>query len=114
VIDEVITARAIPPPSRQWASPEPADSGHTSDQDRTEQTDRRGEQTWRSSVRRRPSEVQLLRKVAEAGEELIAGPGVYICDECIDLCNDIIAEELTDTTELNFEDLPKPRRSSSS
>jgi len=51
VIDEVITARAIPPPSRQWASPEPADSGHTSDQDRTEQTDRRGEQTWRSSVR---------------------------------------------------------------
>ena len=40
---------------------------------------------------------------------MIAGPGVYICDECIDLCNDIIAEELTDTTELNFEDLPKPR-----
>jgi ATP-dependent Clp protease ATP-binding subunit ClpX len=42
-------------------------------------------------------------------KKLIAGPGVYICDECIDLCNDIIAEELTDTTELNFEDLPKPR-----
>ena len=42
-------------------------------------------------------------------KKLIAGPGVYICDECIDLCNDIIAEELTETTELNFEDLPKPR-----
>ncbi len=43
-------------------------------------------------------------------KKLIAGPGVYICDECIDLCNDIIAEELTESTELNFEDLPKPRQ----
>ena len=43
-------------------------------------------------------------------KKLIAGPGVYICDECIDLCNDIIAEELTESTELNFEDLPKPPR----
>jgi ATP-dependent Clp protease ATP-binding subunit ClpX len=42
-------------------------------------------------------------------KKLIAGPGVYICDECIDLCNDIIAEELTESTEFNFEDLPKPR-----
>jgi len=42
-------------------------------------------------------------------KKLIAGPGVYICDECIDLCNDIIAEEFTETTDLNFEDLPKPR-----
>jgi len=42
-------------------------------------------------------------------KKLIAGPGVYICDECIDLCNDIIAEELAESTELTFEDLPKPR-----
>ncbi|MGP8060520.1 MAG: ATP-dependent Clp protease ATP-binding subunit ClpX [Acidimicrobiales bacterium] len=42
-------------------------------------------------------------------KKLIAGPGVYICDECIDLCNDIIAEELTETTELSFDELPKPR-----
>ena len=42
-------------------------------------------------------------------KKLIAGPGVYICDECIDLCNDIITEELSENTELNFEDLPKPR-----
>ncbi len=41
-------------------------------------------------------------------KKLIAGPGVYICDECIDLCNDIIAEELAETTELSFDDLPKP------
>ena len=42
-------------------------------------------------------------------KKLIAGPGVYICDECIDLCNDIIAEELADTTELSFDELPKPK-----
>jgi ATP-dependent Clp protease ATP-binding subunit ClpX len=42
-------------------------------------------------------------------KKLIAGPGVYICDECIDLCNEIIEEELADTPELKLEDLPKPR-----
>ena len=42
-------------------------------------------------------------------KKLIAGPGVYICDECIDLCNEIIEEELTETSELSFENLPNPR-----
>jgi ATP-dependent Clp protease ATP-binding subunit ClpX len=42
-------------------------------------------------------------------KKLIAGPGVYICDECIDLCNEIIEEELSETSELHFEELPKPR-----
>ncbi len=42
-------------------------------------------------------------------EKLIAGPGVYICDECIDLCNDIIEEEAVDSSELRLEELPKPR-----
>jgi ATP-dependent Clp protease ATP-binding subunit ClpX (EC 3.4.21.92) len=42
-------------------------------------------------------------------KKLIAGPGVYICDECIDLCNDIIAEELAETNEVAFEELPKPQ-----
>ena len=41
-------------------------------------------------------------------KKLIAGPGVYICDECIDLCNDIIEEELSEPTEVHFEELPKP------
>ncbi len=41
-------------------------------------------------------------------KKLIAGPGVYICDECIDLCNEIIEEELAETGELTLEDLPKP------
>jgi ATP-dependent Clp protease ATP-binding subunit ClpX len=42
-------------------------------------------------------------------KKLIAGPGVYICDECIDLCNEIIEEELADTSELQFDELPTPR-----
>ena len=42
-------------------------------------------------------------------KKLIAGPGVYICDECIDLCNEIIEEELNDSADMPFEELPKPR-----
>jgi len=42
-------------------------------------------------------------------KKLIAGPGVYICDECIDLCNEIIEEELSETAEVGLEELPKPR-----
>jgi ATP-dependent Clp protease ATP-binding subunit ClpX len=41
-------------------------------------------------------------------KKLIAGPGVYICDECIDLCNEIIEEELAESTEFSFDELPKP------
>ena len=42
-------------------------------------------------------------------KKLIAGPGVYICDECIDLCNEIIEEELSESSELKLEELPKPQ-----
>jgi ATP-dependent Clp protease ATP-binding subunit ClpX len=42
-------------------------------------------------------------------KKLIAGPGVYICDECIDLCNEILEEEFSETAELQFDELPKPR-----
>jgi len=41
-------------------------------------------------------------------KKLIAGPGVYICDECIDLCNEIIEEELADGDEVKLDELPKP------
>src|SRR5437588_839752 len=41
-------------------------------------------------------------------KKLIAGPGVYICDECIDLCNDILEEEFAETSEMRFDELPKP------
>jgi ATP-dependent Clp protease ATP-binding subunit ClpX len=42
-------------------------------------------------------------------KKLIAGPGVYICDECIDLCNEIIEEELAEPSEVKWDSLPKPR-----
>ena len=42
-------------------------------------------------------------------KKLIAGPGVYICDECIDLCNEIIEEEFSASEEVSFSELPKPR-----
>ena len=42
-------------------------------------------------------------------KKLIAGPGVYICDECIELCNEIIDEELTEKTSLDLDHLPKPQ-----
>ena len=41
-------------------------------------------------------------------KKLIAGPGVYICDECIELCNEIIEEEFSTTEEISFTELPRP------
>ena len=47
-------------------------------------------------------------KTQKQVKKLIAGPGVYICDECIDLCNEIIVEELSETAALGLTELPKP------
>lgn len=41
--------------------------------------------------------------------KLVAGPGVYICDECIELCNEIIEEELNVSEFVDFGDVPKPQ-----
>jgi ATP-dependent Clp protease ATP-binding subunit ClpX len=48
-------------------------------------------------------------KVQEQVKRLVAGPGVYICDECIELCNEIIEDEFSEELELELKDLPKPR-----
>lgn len=48
-------------------------------------------------------------KVQEQVKKLIAGPGVYICDECIDLCNEIIEEELGEETHVELGNVPKPK-----
>ena len=49
-------------------------------------------------------------KGQEQVKRLVAGPGVYICDECIDLCSEIIEEELDDARlDLEYNDIPKPR-----
>jgi ATP-dependent Clp protease ATP-binding subunit ClpX len=41
--------------------------------------------------------------------KLVAGPGVYICDECIELCTEIVEEELGHEEELDLKDVPKPK-----
>ena len=41
--------------------------------------------------------------------KLVAGPGVYICDECIELCTEIIEEEFSESGDLNLEEIPKPQ-----
>jgi ATP-dependent Clp protease ATP-binding subunit ClpX len=48
-------------------------------------------------------------KMQEQVKKLIAGPGVYICDECIELCNEIIEEEFTEDHEIELDSIPKPR-----
>ena len=48
-------------------------------------------------------------KTQEQVRKLVAGPGVYICDECIELCNEIIEEEIGEETDLGLMELPKPQ-----
>ncbi len=80
---------------------------------------------WSSAARRSPSnEVKKMLKfgddrgqlkcsfcgkLQEQVKKLVAGPGVYICDECIELCNEIIEEELSEDVELELRDIPKPK-----
>lgn len=47
-------------------------------------------------------------KTQDQVRKLVAGPGVYICDECIELCNEIIEEEFGEDGEMDFTDIPKP------
>ncbi|KAF1085647.1 ATP-dependent Clp protease ATP-binding subunit ClpX [Sporotomaculum syntrophicum] len=48
-------------------------------------------------------------KLQDQVKKLVAGPGVYICDECIELCNEIIEEELSEDIGLELGDIPKPK-----
>ncbi|MGI6003805.1 MAG: ATP-dependent Clp protease ATP-binding subunit ClpX [Christensenellales bacterium] len=51
----------------------------------------------------------FCNKTQDEVRRLVAGPGVYICDECIDLCREIIDEDFSDPTSLDFKELPKPK-----
>lgn len=48
-------------------------------------------------------------KLQDQVKKLVAGPGVYICDECIELCNEIIEEELSEDTSVEMGKIPKPK-----
>ena len=47
-------------------------------------------------------------KPQEQVRRLVAGPGVFICDECVELCREIIEEDYSDATNVELEELPKP------
>jgi len=96
IIDEVITTASWPAYLPRPALPE--------------HEERHGQ------VRRieRAGQVLILRKSQKQVKKLIAGPGVYICDECIDLCNDIIEEELSERRRCASTSCPSRPRSSTS
>lgn len=48
-------------------------------------------------------------KAQEQVRKLVAGPGVYICDECVKLCNEIVEEEVSDIENIELRDVPRPR-----
>jgi ATP-dependent Clp protease ATP-binding subunit ClpX len=56
-----------------------------------------------------PLKCSFCGKHQDQVKRLIAGPGVYICDECVELCNDIIEEELNEDLDFELKDVPKPR-----
>ncbi|HET7580404.1 MAG TPA: ATP-dependent protease ATP-binding subunit ClpX [Bacillales bacterium] len=48
-------------------------------------------------------------KTQDQVRKLVAGPGVYICDECIELCTEIVEEELGSEEDVEFKEVPKPQ-----
>src|SRR6056297_2898358 len=54
-------------------------------------------------------ECSFCGKSQDEVKKLIAGPGVYICNECVDLCNEILEEELSVDLDLNLSNIPKPK-----
>ncbi|AND16546.1 ATP-dependent protease ATP-binding subunit ClpX [Rathayibacter tritici] len=78
--------------------------------------DRRTTRKWSIPVARIGESADLLKcsfcgKSQKQVQQLIAGPGVYICDECVELCNEIIEERLSESSEETSHefDLPKPK-----
>ena len=58
---------------------------------------------------RKQLKCSFCSKTQEQVRRLVAGPGVYICDECIELCQEIIEEEFDDATDFDIKDIPKPK-----
>src|ERR1700730_4090935 len=76
---------------------------------RNGRTEVQGDEVARASEGNEQLLCSFCGKSQRQVKKLIAGPGVYICDECIDLCNEIIDEELTAPTQLDLDNLPRPR-----
>lgn len=69
----------------------------------------RGEKMFKFNDEKGQLKCSFCGKDQEAVRKLVAGPGVYICDECIELCNEIIEEEVGMEDEVTYEEIPKPQ-----
>src|ERR1700731_2848247 len=76
---------------------------------RNGRTEVQGDEVARASEGNEQLLCSFCGKSQRQVKKLIAGPGVYICDECIDLCNEIIDEELTAPAQLDLDNLPRPK-----
>ncbi len=77
--------------------------------DRTLILNRRGDQMFKFNDEKGQLKCSFCGKSQEQVRKLVAGPGVYICDECIELCTEIVEEELGHEEELDMKDIPKPK-----
>jgi ATP-dependent Clp protease ATP-binding subunit ClpX len=69
----------------------------------------RGENMFKFNEEKGQLKCSFCGKTQDQVRKLVAGPGVYICDECIELCTEIVEEELGTDDEVEFKDIPKPQ-----
>jgi ATP-dependent Clp protease ATP-binding subunit ClpX len=69
----------------------------------------RGETMFKFNDEKGQLKCSFCGKTQDQVRKLVAGPGVYICDECIELCTEIVEEELGSEEEVEFKDVPKPK-----
>ncbi len=69
----------------------------------------RGENMFKFNEEKGQLKCSFCGKTQDQVRKLVAGPGVYICDECIELCTEIVEEELGTDEEVEFKDIPKPQ-----
>jgi ATP-dependent Clp protease ATP-binding subunit ClpX len=69
----------------------------------------RGEKMFKFNEEKGQLKCSFCGKTQDQVRKLVAGPGVYICDECIELCTEIVEEELGTDEEVEFKDIPKPQ-----
>jgi ATP-dependent Clp protease ATP-binding subunit ClpX len=69
----------------------------------------RGEKMFKFNDEKGQLKCSFCGKTQDQVRKLVAGPGVYICDECIELCTEIVEEELGTEEEVEFKDVPKPK-----
>ncbi len=69
----------------------------------------RGDMMFKFNDEKGQLKCSFCGKTQDQVRKLVAGPGVYICDECIELCTEIVEEELGTEEEVEFKDVPKPK-----